>query len=109
MPLIPPTPTGHFGADDSAQMIKMLELEILNRRAKRLAQGGDQRAMVRMVGVLLFFGLTLAVLGAMWYMQTSQMEHRLPHSPTTPLTAAPRPAASVPAAAPGQPPRPTGR
>ena len=108
MPPIPPPLNSQFGADDSAQMLKLLELEILNRRAKRLAQGGDQRAIVRMVGVLLLFVLVLVVMGAMWYMQTSQMEGRLPrHAPQ--LTAAPAPAASVPAAAPSQPRRPTDR
>lgn len=89
MPTPPPNNAGHFGADDSAQMLKLLELEILNRRAKRLARGDDQRQLVRMVGVLMFFALMLVVLGAMWYMQTSQVEGRRPHH--RPVTASPVP------------------
>jgi hypothetical protein len=81
MPTPPPNNAGHFAADDSAQMLKLLELEIINRRAKRLARGDDQRQMVRMAGVLMFFLLMLVVVGAMWYMQNSRMESRLPHHP----------------------------
>ena len=89
-------------------MIKLLELEILNRRAKRLAGGDDQRWLVRMFGVLILFVMMLAVFGVMWYVQTSQMEGRLPqHHPL--VTTSPAPAASAPAAGSSQPPRPTGR
>ena len=89
MPTPPPNNADHFATDDSAQMLKLLELEILNRRAKRLARGDDQRQVVRMVGVLMFFLLMLVVVGAMWYVQTSRMEGRLPHHPQ--VTASPAP------------------
>ena len=101
-----PKTTGHFGTDDSAQMIKLLEMEILNRRAKRQAQGSDQRWLVRMFGVLILFILMLVVLGAMWYVQTSQMENRLPqHHPK--ITTSPAPAASIPVVGLNRAPKPT--
>ena len=102
MPTPPPNNAGHFGADDSAQMLKLLELEILNRRAKRLARGDDQRQLVRMVGVLMFFALMLAVLGAMWYMQTSQVEGR--RRRITARHGIPSARASIPAAGRGRAP-----
>ena len=72
----PLLPTGHHAADDSEQMIKLLELEIINRRAKRLAQGDDTRQAMRTLGIFILFLMFMAVLGMTWYMQTSRSAHR---------------------------------
>ena len=75
-----PPHNGQFATDDSEQMIKLLELEIINRRAKRLAQGGDNRQAVRTLGIFIIFMMLMAVLAMTWYMQTSRVAGRSAHT-----------------------------
>lgn len=89
MPTPLPPDTGHFATDDSEQMIKLLELEIINRRAKRLAQGGDDRRAVRTLGIFIIFIMLMAVLGMTWYMQASRLAGRPAHPHETASPAEP--------------------
>ena len=59
------------GAADSNEMIQVIDVELALQRARRLSGAADkQREFLRVLSVLMLFGLVIAVVGAMWYLQT---------------------------------------
>ncbi len=59
------------GANDSDEMLQVIGVELALQRARRLSGAGDkQRETLRVLSILMLFGLVIAVVGAMWYLQT---------------------------------------
>ena len=63
-------------AADPAEMLRVMDLEVALYRARRLSGANDkQRGMFRVLSVFMFIGLVIAVIGAMWYLQTLRDGH----------------------------------
>ena len=64
------------GATDSEEMLRVMDVEVALYRARRLSGADDrQREVFRVLSVLMFIGLVIAVIGAMWYLQTLKDGH----------------------------------
>ena len=64
------------GATNSEEMLRVMDVEVALYRARRLSGADDkQRELFRVLSVLMFIGLVIAVIGAMWYLQTLKDGH----------------------------------
>jgi hypothetical protein len=79
---VPALETKLAAVKDPADMLRVMDVEVALYRARRLSGAGDkQREILRVLSILLFCALVVALLGGMWYLQTvrdGRMAHRPP-------------------------------
>ena len=65
---------------EDRDLIRLLEIELAQRRATRQMRGNGNHLVLRLASMLMLLGLSATVAGAMWYSQTLQagVTRRLP-------------------------------